>query len=51
MTQLWKDGGISVPQTIFEGLESAPEALAACISGDSPGAKILVRVSPDTSRS
>ena len=50
MARLWKEGALSVRQTIFEGLESAPDALAACISGDSAGGKILVRVSPDTSR-
>jgi NADPH-dependent curcumin reductase len=50
MAKLWKEGTLSVRQTIYEGLESAPEALAACISGRSAGGKILVRVSPDTSR-
>ena len=49
MAKLWKEGSISVRQTIFEGLESAPDALAACLSGKSAGGKILVRVSPDTS--
>lgn len=50
MSRLWKAGEISVRQTVFDGLESAPDALAACLSGRSAGGKILVRVSPDTSR-
>lgn len=49
MARMWKEGALSVRQTIFEGLESAPDALAACISGKSAGGKLLVRVSPDTS--
>jgi len=49
MARLWHAGEIKVRQTVFEGLESAPEALAACLSGESAGGKILVRVSPDTS--
>jgi NADPH-dependent curcumin reductase CurA len=49
MARLWKAGEIHVRQTIYEGLESAPEALAACLTGQSAGGKILVRVSPDTS--
>lgn len=49
MAALWHAGALNIRQTIFEGLESAPDALAACISGKSSGGKILVRVSPDTS--
>ena len=47
---LWREGRLAWRQQIFEGLESAPDALAACLSGRNAGGKILVRVSPDTSK-
>jgi NADPH-dependent curcumin reductase CurA len=49
IARLWREGALSCRQQIFQGLERAPDALAACISGCSDGGKILVRVSPDTS--
>jgi NADPH-dependent curcumin reductase len=49
IARLWREGALNCRQQIFEGLEHAPDALAACISGRSEGGKILVRVSPDTS--
>ncbi|MDD3799107.1 MAG: NADP-dependent oxidoreductase [Novosphingobium sp.] len=50
MARMWREGKLVWRQHIFEGLESAPDALAACLSGRNTGGKILVRVSEDTSK-
>ena len=50
MARLWSEGKLVWRQHIFEGLESAPDALAACLSGQNTGGKILVRVSADMSK-
>lgn len=47
---MWRAGRLAWRQQVFEGLESAPDALAACLSGRNEGGKILVCVSPDTSK-
>jgi NADPH-dependent curcumin reductase CurA len=48
--RLWKAGALHDRHQIYEGLETAPEALAACLSGQHSGGKIFVQVSADTSR-
>jgi len=50
MAALWKAGALPYRQQIYEGLESAPAALADCLSGRSRGGKLLVRVGEDTSK-
>ena len=44
IAQRWRAGQLVYRQEIYEGLEQAPAALAACLTGQSPGGKILVRV-------
>ena len=41
---MWRAGQLVYRQEIYEGLEQAPHALAACLTGKSSGGKILVRV-------
>ncbi|WP_198351090.1 NADP-dependent oxidoreductase [Flavisphingomonas formosensis] len=50
IARLWREGRIHYRQLVYEGLESAPRALADCLSGRSSGGKILVQVAPDDSR-
>jgi NADPH-dependent curcumin reductase CurA len=50
MTEGWRSGAVKFRQQVFKGLERAPEALAACLSGQSAGGQILVQVSADTSK-
>ncbi|AZI34938.1 putative oxidoreductase [Caenibius tardaugens NBRC 16725] len=50
IASMWHAGRLRWRQHIFEGLEQAPVALAACLSGRSSGGKILVRVAEDTGK-
>ena len=50
MSRLWKAGSLPFRQTVYDGLERAPAALADCLSGRSAGGKLLVQVSEDTSK-
>ncbi|EQA99771.1 hypothetical protein L288_18985 [Sphingobium quisquiliarum P25] len=50
VARLWKDGKLVYEHQIYRGIESAPQALADCLTGANGGGKILVRVSPDTSK-
>lgn len=50
MARLWRAGKLPFRQQIYQGLESAPQALADCLSGASRGGKLLVRVSEDNSK-
>jgi NADPH-dependent curcumin reductase len=47
---LWRTGKLVYKQEVFQGLDRAPDALAACLSGKTGGGKILVQVSQDDSR-
>ena len=51
VAKMWRDGKITYKQQVYNGLESAPEALAACLTGAYAGGKILVQVSEDDSKS
>ena len=51
VSKMWRDDKIAYKQHVFNGLESAPDALAASLSGAYAGGKILVQVSEDDSRS
>lgn len=44
VARMWRAGQLVYRQKIFDGLEQAPQALAACLTGQSTGGKILVRV-------
>lgn len=41
---MWRAGQLVYRQEIYEGLEQAPQALAACLTGRNSDGKILVRV-------
>lgn len=45
VARMWRAGQLVYRLDIHEGLEEAPRALAACLTGQSSGGKILVRVS------
>lgn len=49
VSKMWRDGKIAYKQHVFNGLESAPDALAASLSGSYNGGKIMVQVSEDDS--
>lgn len=50
VARLWKDGKLVYQHQVYVGIESAPSALADCLTGANGGGKILVRVSQDTSK-
>jgi len=50
MARMWQAGKLPFRQKIYEGVESAPIALADCLSGRSAGGKLLVQVGEDTSK-
>jgi NADPH-dependent curcumin reductase CurA len=50
VARLWKEGKLVYEHQLYPGIESAPQALADCLTGANGGGKILVRVSPDTSK-
>jgi NADPH-dependent curcumin reductase CurA len=50
VARLWKEGKLIYKHQLYPGIESAPQALADCLTGANGGGKILVRVSPDTSK-
>lgn len=45
IAKMWAAGRLTYRQEVYDGLEQAPQALAACLTGASPGGKILVQVS------
>jgi len=47
MTKWVKEGKIKWKETIFEGLENAPQAFIALFNGENFG-KTLVKVGPDS---
>lgn len=50
VARLRKAGRLVYDQQVYRGIEAAPQALADCLSGANGGGKILVRVSPDSSK-
>ena len=46
----WHAGRLVYDQHVFNGIEAAPRALAACLSGRNRGGKILVQVSENSSK-
>lgn len=50
ISKMWRDGKITYRNHMYNGLESAPEALAASLSGAYAGGKIIVQISEDDSR-
>lgn len=44
MARMWHSGQLVYRQEVYHGLEQAPQALADCLTGHSPGGKILVRL-------
>lgn len=44
MARMWNSGALVYRQEVYDGLEQAPQALADCLTGQSPGGKILVKL-------
>ena len=51
VSRMWREGKITYKHHMYNGLESAPDALAASLSGAYAGGKIIVQVSEDDSQS
>ncbi|CAD7337146.1 NADP-dependent oxidoreductase [Sphingomonadales bacterium 56] len=50
VSKMWREGKITYKHHMYNGLESAPDALAASLSGAYAGGKIIVQVSEDDSK-
>jgi NADPH-dependent curcumin reductase CurA len=50
VAEMWRAGNLDYRQQLYQGLDSAPQALADCLSGRSTGGKLLVQVGEDPTR-
>ena len=50
ISKMWREGKITYKHQMYHGLESAPDALAASLSGGYAGGKIIVQLSEDETK-